>query len=269
MNCHQWNLPEFIHPVKSAALFIYLFIFLAAVDVVSVLIAGCCETVRISPAHIWHPWSSEVSLRHRFFKALKYFFPPFLFYFFFWCAGGKDFTDHFKPFLAEVQLVGDYIDSSAAKRNRACQTGNRWRGDRGEGGWWGRWEGTRDDQHLWELFEFLLQHHRIWQPHWGPFKRPYKNSLINLHHISKPLAHTTRHTLATIWLIADDLARGGPGLVWLHAVCGCEAAKFSKMTLETVYGREMTIQFRGNSSGGHSCRQRATCTLPPYHICVI
>lgn len=35
---------------------------------------------------------------------------------------------------------------------------NRWRGDRCEGGWWGRGEGTRDDQHVWELFEFLLQH---------------------------------------------------------------------------------------------------------------
>ncbi len=28
-------------------------------------------------------------------------------------------------------------------------------------------------------------------------------------------------------------------------------AKFSEMPLETAYGREMNIQFTGNSSGGH------------------
>ena len=38
--------------------------------------------------------------------------------------------------------------------------------------------------------------------------------------------------------------------------------KFSKMTLEAVYGREMNIQFSGNSSGGHSCSQHANCMLP-------
>ncbi len=32
---------------------------------------------------------------------------------------------------------------------------------------------------------------------------------------------------------------------------GC-TAKFSEMPLETAYGREMNIQFTGNSSGGHS-----------------
>lgn len=41
--------------------------------------------------------------------------------------------------------------------------------------------------------------------------------------------------------------------MWVHTVCGCEAAKFSKMPLKMAYGREMTITFRG--------------TLPP--CCVI
>ncbi len=31
---------------------------------------------------------------------------------------------------------------------------------------------------------------------------------------------------------------------------------------EPAYGREMNIQFTGNSSGGHSCSQHANCTLP-------
>lgn len=101
------------------------------------------------------------------------------------------------------------------------------------------------------------------QPCRGPFKRVYKNGLINLHHINKALTHTTRHTLTTIWLIADNLGREGPGLVWFHAACSCEAAKFSKMPSETDCCREMTIQLRGNSSGGCSCCQHADCTLPP------
>lgn len=42
---------------------------------------------------------------------------------------------------------------------------------------------------------------------------------------------------------------------------GCTAT-FSEMPLETAYGREMTIQFMGNSSGGPCCSQHASCTLP-------
>ncbi len=42
---------------------------------------------------------------------------------------------------------------------------------------------------------------------------------------------------------------------------GC-TAKLSETPLETAYGREMNIQFTGNSSGGHSCSQHANCTLP-------
>ncbi len=71
------------------------------------------------------------------------------------------------------------------------------------------------------------------------------------------------------WLVSDDLGGedagcGGPGLVWLHVVVRpveC-TAKFSETPLETAYGREINIQFTGNSSGGHSCRQHANCTLP-------
>ncbi len=42
---------------------------------------------------------------------------------------------------------------------------------------------------------------------------------------------------------------------------GCNA-KFSETHLETAYGREMNIQFTGNSSGGHSCSQHANCMFP-------
>ena len=42
-------------------------------------------------------------------------------------------------------------------------------------------------------------------------------------------------------------------------------AKFSKVTLEATYGREMNIQF----SGGHSCSQHANCTLPQNYTSVV
>ena len=52
---------------------------------------------------------------------------------------------------------------------------------------------------------------------------------------------------------------------WIRILVSCEAigrtAKFLKMTLEVAYGREINIQFSGNSSGGHSCSQHANCTL--------
>ncbi len=62
-------------------------------------------------------------------------------------------------------------------------------------------------------------------------------------------------------LVSDDLGDedagcGGPGLLWLHVVCGCEA---SETPLETAYCREMNIQFTGNSSGGHSLQ--SVCQL--------
>ncbi len=39
-------------------------------------------------------------------------------------------------------------------------------------------------------------------------------------------------------------------------------AKFSETPLEMAYGREINIQFTGNSSGGHSCSQHDNFTLP-------
>ena len=39
-------------------------------------------------------------------------------------------------------------------------------------------------------------------------------------------------------------------------------AKFSKMTLEASYGREINSKLSGNNSGGHSCSLHTNCTLP-------
>ncbi len=56
---------------------------------------------------------------------------------------------------------------------------------------------------------------------------------------------------------------GWCGYTWSAVVrpVGC-TAKFFETPLETDYGRTINIQFMGNSSGGHSCSQRANCTLP-------
>ncbi len=49
---------------------------------------------------------------------------------------------------------------------------------------------------------------------------------------------------------------------------GC-TAKFSEMPLETAYGREMNIQFMGNSSGGHAVSMTIGRSLKTCDICGI
>ena len=74
-------------------------------------------------------------------------------------------------------------------------------------------------------------------------------------------------TVSSVSSSSGEEARSeGPWLVWLHVVCVVRTvvhtAKYSKTTLETAYGRDINIQFSGNSSGGHSFSQHANCTLP-------
>ena len=73
------------------------------------------------------------------------------------------------------------------------------------------------------------------------------------------------------WLFPDDPAGdeagcgvlGWRGYTWSAVVRPFgRTAKFSKTKLEAAYGREIHIQFSGNSSGGHSCSEHANCTLP-------
>ena len=76
-----------------------------------------------------------------------------------------------------------------------------------------------------------------------------------------PQFHQLSGWLVSYNHVGEEAGCGGPGLAWLHVVCW-RTAKFSKMGLEVAYGREINIQFSGNSSGGHSCSQHANCTLP-------
>ncbi len=74
-------------------------------------------------------------------------------------------------------------------------------------------------------------------------------------------------TILEVKMLAVEVL-GWCGYMWSAVVrlVGC-TAKFSEMLLETTYGREMNIQFTGNSSGGHSCSQHANCDICDIVLC--
>ena len=79
---------------------------------------------------------------------------------------------------------------------------------------------------------------------------PYQNPTATMAHsvhnvdISKTLYHMTPYTWSVVLMLVGH------------------TDKFSKMTLEVAYGREINITSSGNILGGHSCSQHANCTLP-------
>ena len=82
---------------------------------------------------------------------------------------------------------------------------------------------------------FVFQHHNP--------TATMEHSVPNID-ISKLLAHITQYTWSSV---VRPVGR---------------TATFLKMMLEVAYGREINIQFSGNSSGGHSWSQHANYTIP-------
>ncbi len=89
-----------------------------------------------------------------------------------------------------------------------------------------------------------------------------RNSLVMQTNCCSSCPGGWSQTILEVKMLDVDVL-GWCGYTWSAVVrlVGC-TAKFSEMPLETAYGREMNIQFMGNSSGGHSCSQHANCTLP-------
>ncbi len=88
-----------------------------------------------------------------------------------------------------------------------------------------------------------------------------RNSLVMLTDCCSSCPGGWSQTILEVMLDVEVL--GWCGYTWSAVVSpvGC-TAKFSETPLEMAYGREMNIQFTGNSYGGHSCSQHANCTLP-------
>ncbi len=84
-----------------------------------------------------------------------------------------------------------------------------------------------------------------------------RNSLVMLNDCCSRCPGGWSQTILEVKML-DEEVLGWCGYTWSTVVrpVGC-TAKFSETPLETTYGREMNIQFTGNSSGGHFCSQHA------------
>ncbi len=84
-----------------------------------------------------------------------------------------------------------------------------------------------------------------------------RNSLVMLNNCCSRCPGGWSQTVLEVKML-DEAVLGWCGYTWSVIVrpVGC-TSKFSEMPLETTYGREMNIQFTGNSSGGHFCSQHA------------
>ncbi len=90
-----------------------------------------------------------------------------------------------------------------------------------------------------------------WRPRWGrqayrwASLRRFLTVCAEILWLWKPIV------AAAVRVAVSDTGCGGPGLVWLHVVCGCEAGwmywMYSETPVETAYGWEMNIQFTASA----------------------
>ncbi len=92
-----------------------------------------------------------------------------------------------------------------------------------------------------------------WRPRWGrqayrwASLRRFLTVCAEILWLCKPIVAAAVRVAVSDNLGGEDTGCGGPGLVWLHVVCGCEAGwmywMYSETPVETAYGWEMNIQF--------------------------
>ena len=99
------------------------------------------------------------------------------------------------------------------------------------------------------------------------FPETVSDSFAEILWLCRPIAAAAVRVAALRWswrirMLAVEVL-GCCDYTWSAVVrpVGC-SGKLSETPLVTAYGREVNIQFTGNSSGGHSCSQHANCTLP-------
>ncbi len=116
-----------------------------------------------------------------------------------------------------------------------------------------------------------------WRPRWG--RRAYRWASLRrfltvcaeILWLWKPIVAAAVRVAVSDNLGGEDTGCGGPGLVWLHVVCGCEAGWMYCQILWNACGDCLWLRnehsIYGISSSGHSSKSLKTCDICGIVLC--